>query len=94
MKVINGALLVMNMGLTLRRQRDARHWSQEKLAEVADLNRSYIGELERGEAIPSLLTLLKLAHALDTTPSLLLQEAEAQERAQTARDIFLTSIAC
>ncbi|NIC43777.1 helix-turn-helix domain-containing protein [Aquabacterium sp. A08] len=89
-----GALLVMNMGLTLRRQRDARRWSQERLAEAANLNRSYVGELERGEAIPSLLTLLKLARALGTTPSLLLQEAEAQERTQTARRLLLTSIAC
>lgn len=55
--------LTHRFGLALRRLREQRHWSQEALAGVAGLNRSYLGEIERGAAVPSLLTLVKLAEA-------------------------------
>jgi transcriptional regulator with XRE-family HTH domain len=51
----------------VRRLREAQGWSQERLAEHADLNRSYIGEIERGVVIASLLTVEKLAGALQVT---------------------------
>lgn len=88
------AALVRSFGLTVRRQREIRRWSQERLAEVADLNRSYIGELERGEAVPSLLTLGKLSAALGVSLSQLLQEAERMERSGLGYRLQLTSIAC
>lgn len=39
--------------------------SQEKLAEKAGLHRTYIGSLERAEKIPSLITIVKIAKALN-----------------------------
>lgn len=48
--------LIHDFGLAVRHFRDQRGWSQELLAEKADLNRSYLGEVERGRAIPSLVT--------------------------------------
>lgn len=86
--------IVRSFGLALRRQRQARRWSQERLAEASDLNRSYVGELERGEAVPSLQTLGKLATALEVNLGQLLNEAEQIERARQLRGIALTSIAC
>lgn len=56
---------VTQFSQVLRQLREERGWSQEQLAERADLNRSYLGEVERGHAIPSLLTLSKLATALE-----------------------------
>jgi XRE family transcriptional regulator, regulator of sulfur utilization len=56
---------IEQFSLVLRQLREERGWSQEQLAERADLNRSYLGEVERGHAIPSLVTVSKLAGALE-----------------------------
>lgn len=66
--------------LVLRQLREQNGWSQEQLAERADLNRSYVGELERGRAMPSLATVGKLADALALTPSRLLAYCEQAPR--------------
>lgn len=86
--------LVSSFGITVRQLREQQGWSQEALAERADLNRSYVGELERGQAIPSLLTLKKLALALDLSLSNLMAHAERIEQTRLVRGIQLTSIAC
>ncbi len=71
--VVSSAL-VQGFGVGVRRLREAQGWSQERLAEYANLNRSYIGEIERGVVIASLLTVEKLAAALQVTPSELLRQ--------------------
>lgn len=83
-----------SFGITVRQLRETRGWSQEALAERADLNRSYVGEIERGKAIASLLTLEKLARALGTSPSILLAHCERLTPAPGAAAAPLLSIAC
>jgi len=68
--------LVHSFGVGVRELRKARGWSQERLAENSNLNRSYIGEIERGSVIASLSTVEKLAAALQLTPSALLTQGE------------------
>ncbi|HOG03303.1 MAG TPA: helix-turn-helix transcriptional regulator [Accumulibacter sp.] len=63
----------------VRQMREAQGWSQEHLAESADLNRSYVGEIERGIASPSLLTAEKLAQALGIKLSELVAHCENHE---------------
>ena len=70
--------LIQDFGMAVRHFRETRGWSQELLAEKADLNRSYLGEVERGRAIPSLTTAHKLASALELPLSGLLAHCERQ----------------
>lgn len=70
--------LIHDFGLAVRHFRDCYGWSQELLAEKADLNRSYLGEVERGKVIPSLATAAKLASALEIPLSSLLAHCEQQ----------------
>ena len=60
----------------VRQLREARGWSQERLANRAQLNRSYMGEIERANAMPSLATADKLAQALDVPLSELISRCE------------------
>ncbi len=66
-------------GLIVRRHREQRRWSQEVLADAAGLNRSYLGEVERGDAMPSLATIAKLAQALGISLSELMADCELSE---------------
>lgn len=86
--------IVSSFGTTMRQLREAQGWSQEALAERANLNRSYIGELERGSAIASLLTLQKLSRAFGMSLADLLAHAEHIDQLRTVRGIKLTAIAC
>lgn len=72
----------IHFGKIVKRIREERGISQEILAHRADLNRSYVGEVERGTAMPSLYTVTKLAKALNLSASNLLERYEAYEQSQ------------
>jgi transcriptional regulator with XRE-family HTH domain len=64
------------LGLVVREQREARDWSQERLAHAAGLSPVYISEIERGRRSPSLDVLARLAAGLDQRLSELIARAE------------------
>lgn len=68
--------LERRFGVAVRAAREERGFTQEKLAEAADLNRSYLGEIERGLVAASLITVEKIAAALGLPPSTLLARSE------------------
>ena len=55
-------------GKVLKELRVERSLTQEKLAELADFDRTYIYRLEKGKREPSLSTILKLSDALKVSP--------------------------
>ena len=71
-------------GRTVRELREAEGWSQEHLAALAELNRTYLGEVERGNAMPSLEPAAKLARAWHVGLGALLERCEQQEAASIA----------
>jgi len=50
--------------------------SQEELADRASIHRTYVSQLERGLKSPTIAILVKLAKALDTTPSKIMRMLE------------------
>jgi transcriptional regulator with XRE-family HTH domain len=69
-------MLSKNFGRVLREVREEKQISQEKLAEYANLDRTYISLLERGLRQPSLTTLFSLAYALSISPSDFIKKVE------------------
>jgi transcriptional regulator with XRE-family HTH domain len=63
-------------GQTLRKYRLQKQLSQEKLAELANLDRTYISQIERGLKSPSIPTTIAIARALDVEAHLLIAEVE------------------
>lgn len=63
------------LGVVIRASRAQVGLSQEALAVDAGLDRSYVGGIERGEHNLTLINLQKIAVALGTKPSQLLQAA-------------------
>jgi transcriptional regulator with XRE-family HTH domain len=66
------------LGRAVRRLRAQADYSQESFAAAAGLHRTYMGLVERGRVAATIVTVQKLADALDLTVSALLQEAERE----------------
>lgn len=72
-------LLQLALGKTVRQLRMDAGKSQEQLAADANLNRSYLGDVERGEKNISLSNLDKLARALGMSAGELLKRSEGEK---------------
>lgn len=59
-------------GANVRRLREIKGWSQETLAEAAELHRTYISGIENATRNPTLMVIERLARALGVAPSELL----------------------
>jgi transcriptional regulator with XRE-family HTH domain len=59
-------------GQNLRRLRKLSGWSQEDLAFECELDRTYIGGVERGERNISLVNICRIAASLGVEPACLL----------------------
>lgn len=72
----SGNPALVGLGAAIRAARQAKGLSQEALAEVAGIDRSYMGGIERGEHNLAIMNLLKIADALGVKASFLLDRAE------------------
>lgn len=62
---------VRDFGENLRAARKERGYSQESFAHAVDLDRTYIGGIERGERNPGLKTIVRIADALEVDVAML-----------------------
>jgi transcriptional regulator with XRE-family HTH domain len=63
-------------GARVRAQREKAGLSQEALADEADIHRTYIGGVERGERNLGLKNVLRIAKALGVSPAELFEGLE------------------
>jgi transcriptional regulator with XRE-family HTH domain len=93
----------MDIGSEIRRAREARGWSQAKLAAGADMGVSGISQIETGARNPSVVTLSKIADALGIevvdllpkpqTPQPSLEDAAQSEALQEALAVLFQGLA-
>lgn len=65
--------ILVKFGQHIKYLRQQNHLSQEQLAELAGVHRTYIGMLERGEKNATIETLYKLSTSLGIPMSALLE---------------------
>jgi transcriptional regulator with XRE-family HTH domain len=70
-------------GKVIRELRKADRISQEKLAEISKLDRSFISLLECGRKQPSLITIFQLAKALNLSASKIVSLVEGKIKKET-----------
>ena len=64
-------------GAAVRAVRTTQGVAQETLANIAKIERSHVGKIERGEHMPTLAAVLKIARALGVSSADLMRETEA-----------------
>ncbi|MBJ8440235.1 helix-turn-helix domain-containing protein [Acinetobacter junii] len=66
--------LTVQFGQLVRKYRKERNMSQEQLALLCNMDRSYLGRIERGEVNPTLEKIYELAENLEIQPEHLLPD--------------------
>ena len=74
------------IGLRIRKLRKQKFWTQEKLAEKAEIAPDYLCRIESGKKHPSLTTILLIAGALDTTVDDLLADVLRKDTSTMAKE--------
>lgn len=68
----------MAFGAAVRAARTEDGIAQETLAHMAGIERSHMGKIERGEHMPTLVLILRIARALGRSAGELMLETEAR----------------
>lgn len=72
------AELAQAFGMAVRALRTERGIAQEMLANLAGIERSHLGKIERGEHTPTLAIIFKIANALECSTAVLMTRTEDQ----------------
>lgn len=75
-------LIQIKFGETLKLLRTEKGISQEKLAELSGLHRTYISDIERGERNVSLVNIVRIAEGLEVEIADLFKEIEQLKRSE------------
>ncbi|AUI38376.1 control protein C.BclI (plasmid) [[Bacillus] caldolyticus] len=76
--MINEIEIKRKFGRTLKKIRTQKGVSQEELADLAGLHRTYISEVERGDRNISLINIHKICAALDIPASTFFRKMEEE----------------
>lgn len=66
------------VGRVIQSMRERRHLSQEVVSGLADIGRTHLSAIERGERKPTLETLFRLSYALQIPASEIVAEIEKE----------------
>jgi transcriptional regulator with XRE-family HTH domain len=66
--------ITTDFGRAVRTAREAKGLSQEQLADLANVHRTYLSGIETGSRNPTLEVVDRLARALDVSPAALLED--------------------
>jgi len=69
--------LLFAFGQSVAKHRQAKELSQEALAERADINRTYLSDIERGVRNPGVRNVIRLAKALGIKTAKLMEGVDA-----------------
>ena len=72
-------------GAIVNQLRLQRGWSLAHLAKLTGMNAIHLGVLERGENVPSLATILRVADALGVAPAELVHRVDVARHAARAK---------
>jgi transcriptional regulator with XRE-family HTH domain len=75
---MKSSTLLKQLGCNIKKHRLLLKMSQEQLSFASELDRSYIGGVERGERNISFFNLCKIALALKITPSELIENIKLE----------------
>lgn len=67
------------VGQVIKSYREKRRLSQEVVSGLADIGRTHLSAIERGERKPTLDTFFKISSALGVKPSVLMQQIETMQ---------------
>ena len=70
--------LAIAIGITLRKLRKEANLSQEALALICGIDRTYISSLERGKRQPTLKVIFAISSAINISPSVFVSEVERE----------------
>ncbi|NQX17334.1 helix-turn-helix domain-containing protein [Rathayibacter sp. VKM Ac-2857] len=82
---VDEAAVLMALGNSVRAARVARQLPMRTVALEAGISQPFLSQIENGRTLPSLLTLYRLARALDVPVSELVPSAVAQPRIHVVR---------
>ena len=78
------------VGRIIQKYRLEKGWSQEVLSDFAEIHRTHLSAIERGERRPSLDTFCRIGYALGVGPAVLLNaievEMESEENSKESKE--------
>ncbi|WP_096434974.1 helix-turn-helix domain-containing protein [Alteribacter populi] len=95
-KIGDAEKLAKQVGITVRKMRQERGMNLQELADLIGVSKLTLGNIERGEANPSLTVIWKIANGLSIPISLLLKEDQGViiSRKNNGNRVLSTNEAC